>query len=250
MSVYELLDEAKRLQPVELRQLRRGLERLEKRIPPIVCASGGKQFRLHRIDDLEYFDSHQRSIAIEDDLGFLLQLSLTFEHSRSRLTFGEVYAALERLTGAGSRSYVEYKGSFAFPFELEVINGEQRSYYQLTIRNLKSSLDFPLRRFVDPDDKRLQSHTYFAPFADEFSRGEINHLILWLHGYLEGYAETIPEDSIKPFLQQVDSSLILFGHCDGGFFEEQFETQEEFDAARASWQAQIEWETTERLSTR
>jgi len=77
-------------------------------------------------------------------------------------------------------------------------------------------------------------NVYREPFELEFSREEINQFICYFQGYLNGFFETIDQSSLSPFLKYIDSNLILYGYREGNLFEEDFESEEDYQQAIAA----------------
>ena len=74
--------------------------------------------------------------------------------------------------------------------------------YLLEIHNCRGSVYFSIRKIVAADDLRLKEWRYYQPFADEFSREEINYFRTYFNGYLEGLeidpqtvSRTLPAES-------------------------------------------------------
>ena len=82
---------------------------------------------------------------------------------------------------------------------------------------------------------------------DEFSREEINYFIAYFYGYLEGRLEMLLEYGTPPdpFLHRVQSNLILYGFHEGRFFEEDFDSQEEFEKAYQVYKTEMKIEAEE-----
>ncbi|HLK59080.1 MAG TPA: hypothetical protein VKU00_21140 [Chthonomonadaceae bacterium] len=186
---------------------------------------------LTRLDDDAYYKIARRSLAIQEDGFFLLNLFRPQGQERGRMNFAETYLILKYLYGESGQCYDDYKGSFAFPFALDVIKRERSFHYLLRVHNFRSMLEFALRRRVDSTAQI--DPILHAPFEDEFSRQEINEFIAFFYGYLEGRMEILLTNGIQPppFLHRVQSNLILYGCLEGRFFEEHFDNQEEFEQA-------------------
>lgn len=195
--------------------------------------------RLERLTDNAYFELHRRSLAIHEDLGFYLFSPMW--RSLERLSFGQVYVALKALTGASGKWYDDWKGSFSFPFKLDVTKGNCTFNYLLNIRNFRSHIEFSLRKVVDARDPRLKDHLLHQPFADEFSQDEINSFIAYFYSFLTGYLEVrLPVMKVDPFVQKAQSNHILFGYYDGQFFEQEIDSSEEFNAEFKYYRDRIE----------
>src|SRR5262249_12390115 len=138
----------------------------------------------------------------------------------------------------------DWKGAFSFPFTLHFIREGCSCTYLLDVHTCRDSLYFPFRKVVAPDDPRLQNRIYHPPIPDEFSWEESNRFVLHFYGYLHVRLSGLDAASIAPFVRHVPASLIIFGHCGGTFFEQEYESEEDYRAALESYQRQGAQEST------
>jgi hypothetical protein len=136
--------------------------------------TGGIRYRLVRIDDRMYYRAHENGVSIQDDHGFYLQLWWEMERDGRGLGLAETYAALSMLLGESSESYDDWKCSFSFPCLLEVQRKSGAYGYALHIVDIKGGVNYRFYKLLDPDDQRFDRRVIQPPFADEFSRAEIN----------------------------------------------------------------------------
>ncbi len=244
-TVEEILAAAARLGPAELRQLKDGIVRLEGQARALVLTVGEQTYYLTRLGDYEFHALRQHSIAIKEDLGFSLRFFLSLHERGEELNFAQVHAALAHLTGESGRTFDPYKGSFSFPFELRFTREGRERTYLFEVRNCRDSLYFPLRKVVAADDDRLQQHSYYPPVPDEFSQDEINRFTVYLYGYLKGCLKALPASAVAPFVANVQAGLIVYGCCRGSFFEQEFDSEDDYLAALRSYREQVEREKLE-----
>src|SRR5262245_56929539 len=102
-TVKDILALASQLDAAELRQLKEGVDQLEKQARAIVLTVAGQVYRLTRLGDYEFSDLRRQSIAIEEDLGFSLQFFLYLHERGEAMNFAQVQAALTHLSGESSR---------------------------------------------------------------------------------------------------------------------------------------------------
>lgn len=190
----------------------------------------GKHYRLFRLDDSQYYELWKNSLAIADDYGFYLNLYFYLRDKSSSLNLAQVYVALEKLCGSSGKFFDDWKGSFSFPFFLEVSKAGQKFDYLLDIYDHRGSLYFGIRKQLKPDDS-YDARIIHQPFPEEFSRQDINEFISYFYGYLQGYFATIKGSYEQFFCKRVDSNCILFGFKDGIFFEEHYEDYEDYEQA-------------------
>jgi hypothetical protein len=238
-TVADLLAAAAHLQPAQLRELRDALDRLHKDRNALRLDLDTLQGRLVRLDDADFFRLHRRSIAIEEDNSF--QLYLLYMYREGRLpSLPQSYLALVDLFGDSGHSFDNYKGSFSFPLALDVDKGGRTFAYLLEIGDYRGSLEFRLRKIVAEDDERLPQHRYHAPLPEELSREQINRLIVYLHGFLQGYWQSIRNRAHRPFRHAIPSNGILYGYCNGRCFEKAFKSTQRYEAACRRYDKLIE----------
>ncbi len=238
-TVDEILAVAARLDPDQLRDLKQGIVRLERQARSLVLTAAGQAYRLARLDDFEFRELWRRSIAIEEDLGFSLQFFLYLRSRGEEMNFAEIHAALAHLSGDSGTTFDDYKGSFSFPFALQFDKAGQEQAYLLEVRNCRDSLYFPFRKLVAADDERLRMHAYHPPIAGEFSRDEMNRFMVHFYGYLQGGLKVLSRSGLTPFVCPVPASWIVYGYCGGAFFERQYESEEDYQAALESFREQV-----------
>lgn len=241
-TINGILDAAKKLRPEELHELRSAIDQLARSASALSITVNKINYRLHRLQEGEFRALLSRSLAIEDDYWFLIQLFHAERAAGEELTFAQVYLTLEELTGDSSQLLDNYKGSFSFPFRLDICKAGRQLDYLLEIRNHRDSIYFHVRKVVAPDDKRLKLHAIHPPFTEEWSQEEINSLIAYLHGYLSSYWSIRGKGSHEPFVHAVPSSLTVYGFCDGKVFENEYSSREDWEAACKCYSEKIQLE--------
>ena len=199
--------------------------------------TNGISYRLVRIDDRLYYRAHEHGVSIQDDYGFYLQLGLENEREGGGLGLAETYVALTLLLGESSEKYDDWKCSFSFPCLLEVNRNSGIFGYALHIVDIKGNVNYRLYKLLDKDDKRFDRRVIHAPFAEEFSRAEINHFIAFMTGYLEGYFSSVKQQWRRSFFRTVECERILYGYQGGRFFNRQYRTESGFRKAIARAEA-------------
>lgn len=195
--------------------------------------TNGIRYRLVRIDDQMYYNAHEQGVSIQDDYGFYLQLWLENERSGGALGLAETYVALTMLLGESSESYDDWKCSFSFPCLLEVQRESGAYGYALHIVDIKGGVNYLLYKLLDKDDQRFDRRVIQKPFADEFSRAEINHFIAFMTGYLEGYFSEVKKLWKKWFFRTVKCEFIVYGYQRGRFFNRRYKSEAAFRKAIA-----------------
>jgi len=187
-------------------------------------------YRLSQLNDNQYYELRQNSIAIADDYGFYIDFYRYLKQKNEELNLAQIYVTLEAICGESGRFFDDWKGSFTFPFFLEVSKSGQKFDYLLDIYDNRGSLYFGIRKQIQPHDSYDLSLMY-QPFPEEFSRQDIQAFISYLYGYIQGYFETIQDTYNQFFFKRVASNGIVFGYKDGEFFEEQYDSPETYNQA-------------------
>lgn len=212
------------------------------RSKPLHFKRGEIEFQLWRITDEEYRQLREHSLPIKEDGMFMLNLML-FERDRGdRLTLPKAFLALEKRFGRSSTWFDDWKCSFSYPLLLVLRRTAGKFYYMLRIGDYRGSLEFPLYRVLEAGAGDYDVNVYHNPFELEFSREEINEFMSYLYGFIAGYAEATCKPPIQPFLKHIDSNHILYGYRDGEFFEEEIESESEYQAAIAAFKTVYETE--------
>jgi hypothetical protein len=142
LTVAEIVAAAEHLSPLQLAELREALDRLDPCRRTLRLEDEGVVYRRVRLGDGEFLDLLRRSLAIEEDYGFVMDLLLARRRAGTALGFPEVYLALTDLAGPSGEYFDDWKGSFSFPFTLEVVKGRRRVPYLFEVRNHRSCLEF------------------------------------------------------------------------------------------------------------
>jgi hypothetical protein len=231
----------------ELQELHRQIAQLVRKACSLSLSVSGTTYRLVRLDDDEFRLLLRRSLAIEEDLGFQLNLHWNLARRGEDLNFAQLYLTLKEVCGESGQYIDDWKGVFSFPFAVDVCKHGQDYTYLLEVHTCRDSLYFPLRKVVPKDDPRLNNRYYYSPLAAEFSREDINTFLAYFYGYLLGRWEAIANRAHAPFLRVVPAAYILFGCWAGQPFEERYRDQESFERAQRLYLARIEAEKASRV---
>ena len=185
-------------------------------------------YKLIRLNDEQFYLLYKNSISIFEDYAHLMYLSTANDNIYS--SFSKMYVTLKELFGESGKYYDNWKGSFSFPFLIYFQKGEEEFGYLMNLHNIRSSIEFKIAKLIHADDDMFKRDILHKPFA-EFPREEINYFINYFVGFLTGYFESIRDRYDEFFFKIVESNLILFGYKDGHYFDNQYETEEEFHEA-------------------
>jgi hypothetical protein len=190
-------------------------------------------FTLYRLSDEEYSQLGDRSFPIQFDELFMFDIALDRANTSEELTLPKALVILEHKFGASSSRLDKWKQAFSFPLLLAIEKPNGTFYYLLRITDRRGSIDFDLFRIID-DLKYVGKNLTFSsqPLDDELSQTEIENVISYLWGFLEGFASHLDrwESEIKPFFRHIDSSHVIYGYWDGKFVEEEIEDPDEYEA--------------------
>lgn len=191
----------------------------------------GTSFELWRLSEEEYDQLRQSSLPIKEDHTFLWWLYLSERNDPDRLTLPKAFLTLEHLFGKTSDSFDDWKGSFRFPLLLVVKKSQDKFFYMLNIYDHRGSLSFAWYRVLEDGVDGYDIYVYQEPFEKEFSREEINQFLSYFYGYLIGVSDWAIPALPPPFLKRIDSNSILYGCRAGELFEEEFESEEDYQQA-------------------
>lgn len=200
---------------------------LDCRLDSCVC-------HLARCDDGFFGQARERSIRINADL-----MEMYWLFKGCKLTLPQFYASLVSYFGPSGRLYDDDKGSFAVPFKMTVKRGETQFRYLLKLNNYRARVDTDLYRVMRPGET-YKPGEYREPISDELSKKDIQQLVGFIFGFLEGWFIGMPKWN-TPFLKEIRSELILYGYSkrSGGFFEEEYESAKKYEADLARWRQEI-----------
>jgi len=211
-------------------------------------------YKMIRLNSDQYAEFAQHSLAIFQDYSFYLDLHRAAEKTKENLNLAQIYASLRRLTGECSLMYDNWKGSFSFPFLLNITADSGNFHYLLNIYDTKGSLEFEMAKIIMSDQTEQEIEKLHTPFEQEWPRKEINNFIGMFYFFLVGYFSQIKQLVTQPFVMKVPVSMILYGYKDGIFFQHEYDSPEEFDQAcneignlEQQWQISRATETLNRL---
>lgn len=192
---------------------------------------GDISFNLWRLSDSEYSLLRENSLPIKENLLFLFILYLDEQDDPSRLTLPKALLTLEYLFGQTTTFLYDGKGSFSFPLLVELNKKNGQFYYILKVYDHRGYLYFNWYRVVETGIDDYDVNIYREPFALEFSQEEIKDFLSYFYGYLTGVSLQFTKIPPSPFLKKIESNYIIYGYRDGDFFEEQFDSVEDYQQA-------------------
>jgi hypothetical protein len=167
--------------------------------------------------------SFQESSRINLGRRFLTDFFSLYEKSPS---IGEIYWILSYLFGQENQSFCGSKGTFLFPFYLEINKQEEVYSYAFCIFDWRGSVEFDFYRCLE--EEVVNNNSYFKANEAEFSAEEIDCFLSYFVGYLLGFSEVVKKKK-TPFYKIVQSSCFIFGysHQQDDFFEYEFSDEED-----------------------
>lgn len=194
---------------------------------------------VQRLEKDRYYDLAQHAISVDVDYLFWWEMERIQQARPASLpNLAEFYATFRAAFGESDSMFDDWKGAFSFAFTVDIFQEGPAIPYLLKVTNVRSSVEFQYKKVISPANTTYDRMRVYPPF-DEFSQAQMGMLSAYLWGYAQGFWETCGADC-RPFIKQVPSNLILFGYTDGAFFEDQFQDEEEFAAAREKWLRQHE----------
>lgn len=197
----------------------------------------GIKYQLWRIDKSEYEKLRENSLPITDDFRFYMNLYLWERKQEDSLNLAEIFVTLEWLFGESSNLFDDWKGSFCFPILLLVEKEIGTFYYLMRIYDHRGSVYFSLYRIIENGIDGYNTEKLREPFEFEFSREEINSFLSYFYNYLVGcFHRFKPLFLPQSFFKKINSNLILYGYQNGQYFEEQYDSQDTYQAVVASFE--------------
>ncbi|RUT08898.1 hypothetical protein DSM106972_009510 [Dulcicalothrix desertica PCC 7102] len=192
----------------------------------------GIKYDLFRLDDSEYDLLRDNSLPIEEpDFRFYHSLFRSKDGRGNELNLAEIFVTLESIFSKTSNSFDRHRGSFSFPVLLLIKKPEQTFFYLMNISDRRGSVDFRLYKIIHEGLEEKDYNNTQKPFEDEFSRHEINYFISYFYGTLISHFRIFKRNTpVKPFIRTINSSGVLYGYKDDGYFELDCESSEECEA--------------------
>ncbi|NDJ21703.1 hypothetical protein GS682_08640 [Nostoc sp. B(2019)] len=189
------------------------------------------KYQLWRLDDSEFGKLRKKSLPIKDDYMFYIHLYLSKKGSKDQFNLAQSLVTLTYLFGKSSDWIDDWKGSFSFPVLLVLEKAQGKFFYLVDIYDNRGSINFSLYRILEAEVEGYDNKILREPFELEFSRQEINYFISYFYGYIEGCFQSIgflmPSEQ---FFKKIDSNHILYGYKDDQYFEEEYQSQEAYQA--------------------
>ena len=188
-------------------------------------------FSLWRLTDDEYCDLRTHSFPIQYDALFLWHLRQSDVSEYPLLNLPKLLFLLEKEFGRSSKLYDEWKQGFSFPYLLAIQKAIGPLYYLLKIADYRGGIEFNLFRVID-NVKYINENPehYHPPIADELTETEIQHMVSYIWGFYQGYAESYfkSEPHITPFFRDIPSNHLIYGYWEDHFVEQFFEREEDY----------------------
>lgn len=163
-----------------------------------------------------------RALTITDDYFSYYPI---LKNTLSHLGLGEIYVALKIFSGhEGLVNPKAHKISFIFYFliKIQIANIDQAIEYLLLAHDVKGSMEFSFNKVIQECEKdkfKQQLTTYNKPFDKELNRNEMNNIIRYIAGYIDGVTRNINEWHHEEFSRSVDSVKLRYGYNNGSFYQ-------------------------------
>jgi hypothetical protein len=190
-------------------------------------------YHLWRLSEDEYRRLRQSSLPIKIKRFLLWKLWLSEQNDQERLSLPKALLSLEALFGKSSDFLDTWKCSFTFPLLLMLTRPSGQFLYLVRIQDVRGMLDVWLYRFLETGSEGHDIDVYQDPVENEFSCEEIDRFICCIYAFLSGMGLTLRPQ--QPFLKRIESQNIIYGYDGNDFFEEEFDSEEAYQAAIASF---------------
>ncbi|MGB8701161.1 MAG: hypothetical protein WCD18_17245 [Thermosynechococcaceae cyanobacterium] len=183
---------------------------------------------LWRLGDDEYRRLREKSCPININSLLILNICLDERNDPDRLSLAKALITLEDLFDKSSELFDSWKCSFVFPLLLRISKQTGKFLYLLRIGDYRGILDIGLYRLSNSATE-IRNEVFHDPIDDEFSNEEINRFICYFYGFLRGMSRHLKPQ--HPFLNRVQSQLMFYGYDGYNFFEEEFDSEAEYNTA-------------------
>lgn len=202
-------------------------------------ATSNLQIRIKAISDYHYQHLSSRSVPIAEQHPTFTSMRIKARNSKvhTSLNLAEYYAWMRYSFGEPSRYYDNWKGGFAFVFQVEVIRNNHTYPYILRIVNWRSTVDFRFSRVLDTIESA--SSLVYQPIEEEMSAEEMEFMDCWLYGFLQRVGRVSKHSEIPSFYKTAESNWISYGYFDGEFFEHQHDEQKSIESERTEYMTQL-----------
>ncbi len=181
----------------------------------------------------EYYNYFHESAHIQEDYGYYMQLDYNFEREFPNFSHPKLYAALKGLFGESNSIYDKYKCSFGFHFLLNIIQEDKESKYVLNFTDIGGGVNFIFLKVLSSseDVDKYQKDTVYDPIENDFSKGDMRHLMTAFRSYLVGFSESFDEKYPKDFSRSLKYCCMIYGCKNGLFFINEYKDEYEFSDA-------------------
>jgi hypothetical protein len=182
-------------------------------------------FDLWRLSHEEYRFFDDRSFIVESKKYSMWDVSLQGKN----ILFPKLLIALEHAFGRSSDHFDDSRQTFIFAFFMKLYRREQAFPYILTIYDYRGGLNFRFHRVMDNDTYLdINPRNRQEPIEEELPEEDFRYLMVFLWEYLYDYSETICNlklltGELKPFFRYLGDNNMIYGFCEGKFFEEYIE---------------------------
>ena len=183
------------------------------------------------------------SLALKPDYLFLHSLILHFEKESASFYHPQLYAGLKTLFGESTTTYDDYKASFGYPFHIQVTRQHSSSEYSVNFTDIKGGLSFYFRKLL-VSAKEKEAYKDFnqdylhKPFEDDFSTREMQYVMNWFMGYIQGFMEIVGNSYQEDYARSLEYCTMIYGFKDKRFFLNEYDDYEDFERAKALFQEQ------------
>ena len=183
--------------------------------------------RIRRIDDMRWIEFRKNGIPINEQFPVFSSYVPNECMGHEPLNLAEYYALMNIAFGKTGRLYDDWKGAFAYPFEVEVFNAAGEHKYIMKVTNWRDTVELRFNKIIN-DPSRMDAIVCKHPDLEEFYGEEMSFVDAFLYGCLLSFRSRDDYYQIPEFSRQIDSNIIKFGFQGGKFFETHYSDYEDY----------------------
>ena len=113
----------------------------------------------------------------------------------------------------------------------------------MNFTDIKGGLNFYFRKLlVSAEEKEaykdFNQDYLHKPFEDDFSTREMQYVMNWFMGYIQGFMEIVGNSYQEDYARSLEYCTMIYGFKDKRFFLNEYDDYEDFERAKALFQEQ------------
>ncbi|MDY0133168.1 MAG: hypothetical protein RBR53_10935 [Desulforegulaceae bacterium] len=183
-------------------------------------------YKLIRISDEEYSTLRCNSVQIKED--FMHFMSLSRSKDLIYPSLSKMYTILKDLFGESGEHYDDWKCSFCFPFLMQFKYKDVEFEYLMKVIDIKGGIEIIFYKMAHEDDEECKRKEIIYRSFEELPEDEMIYIMNYFAGYMTGVFSNFELLYNTFYFKTISSLNIVYGYKQPDFFDESFETDEEY----------------------